>query len=598
MATENKDFKVKNGLQVGGPTNLVNYSSSSPSSPFLGQLWINETYLYAWSSASTWVLVGDGTASGGGPGGDYLTPAAASALYFPISSSVSNFGTIKTIPDTQTIEADLIKDQLTFAAENGIILNATASVDQLTISTNATRNNTASAIVMRDGSGTFSVGAVDFDTTASPALSVGRIQWNQDFGTPEVGLIGGNVTANIGQHVHAFVTNDEASSLVKGDVVYLFGATGNRASVKKAYNLSDTTSSKTLGVVAETIAAGQTGFVTVFGVVSNIDLSAYSPGDVLWLSASPGKFTTIKPSAPQHLVFVGIVERANPGNGQLFVNVQNGYELEELHSVSINSITDNDILSYNGSSSLWFNQNLAVAIQEVDGAGSGIDADLLDTHEASYFINTSNDTQEKTGTITFHGTVNIANLVVTGSSTTISSTNLAVTDSLIQLAHEQYTADAVDIGIVGSYGDGTTSSAGHYHASFARDASQNKWKLLSNGPAPANNVIDYTDPSVEFGILQIGALEVSSSAVVTNFNADLLDGLDSTYFQSAATASATFAPLNSPTFTGTVTLNASTTSNSNIEFGASALGIVLKSPNNTSYLVTVNDDGSLTTTEI
>ena len=41
MATQDKDFKVKNGLQVGGPTNLVNYSSASPSNPFIGQLWVD-----------------------------------------------------------------------------------------------------------------------------------------------------------------------------------------------------------------------------------------------------------------------------------------------------------------------------------------------------------------------------------------------------------------------------------------------------------------------------------------------------------------------------------------------------------------------------
>lgn len=332
MATVDKNFKIKNGLIVGDSTNLVNYTSSSPSDPFVGQLWINEPFLYAWSSASTWVLIGDGTASGGGAVG------GGSASGTPL--------------------------------------------------------NISNTLVARSASGTFAIGAIDFDTTASPVLSVGRMQWNQNFGTPEVGLIGGNVTANIGQHVHAYVTNDEGSSLVAGDVVYLFGATGDRASVKKAYNLSDATSSKTFGVVAETIAAGQAGFVTVFGVVNKLNLSSYNPGDVLWLSASPGKFTSIKPSAPQHLVFVGVVEKANAGNGQLFVNVQNGYELEELHSVQITNLTDNDILSYNGSSSLWFNQNLSTAIQEVDGAGSGIDADLLDAQQGSYYLDWTNTTNK------------------------------------------------------------------------------------------------------------------------------------------------------------------------------------------------------------
>lgn len=473
MATQNKDFKVKNGLIVGNSTNLVNYTSASPSNPFQGQLWINEPYLYAWSG-SAWTLVGDGNTGVGG---------------------------------------------------------GTAS---------GTQFNIPSTLIARSASGTFAIGAIDFDISASPALSVGRMQWNQNFGAPEVGLIGGNVTAHLGQHVHAYVTNDEGSTLVRGDVVYLYGASGDRASVKKAYNLSDTTSSKTLGVVAETINVGERGFVTTFGVVDKLNLSAYAPGDVLWLSASPGLFTKIKPSAPQHLVFVGIVERANAGNGQLFVNVQNGYELEELHSVTITNITDNDILSYNGSSSLWFNQNLATAITEVDGAGSGIDADLFHGFEPSFFVNTSSAVQEKTGNFTYHGTLTVNELVVSGSALTISTTNVALEDSVIQLALSQFNSDGVDIGFVGSYGDGSTSSANHYHVSFARDASQNKWKLLSKSPAPINNVFDYSDPNIEFGVLQIAALEVSSSVIVTNFNADMLDGYHQEHFLSAGTASVTY----------------------------------------------------------
>ena len=61
MATVDKNFKIKNGLIVGDSTNLVNYTSASPFEPFVGQLWISASSLYAWSSASTWVLVGDGT---------------------------------------------------------------------------------------------------------------------------------------------------------------------------------------------------------------------------------------------------------------------------------------------------------------------------------------------------------------------------------------------------------------------------------------------------------------------------------------------------------------------------------------------------------
>ncbi len=530
MATQDKDFKVKNGLQVGGPTNLVNYSSASPSNPFIGQLWINEPYLYAWSSASTWVLVGDGNSGGGGGG--------------------SASGTPLNIPNT---------------------------------------------LVSRSASGTFSIGAIDIDTSASPALAVGRLQWNQSFGTPEIGLIGGNVSAHIGQHVHAYVTNAEGSPLVKGDVVYLFGASGDRASVKKAINTGDPTSSKTLGVVAEAIGTNQNGFVTEFGVVDGLNLSAYSPGDTLWLSASAGKFTNIKPSAPNHTVFIGVVERANAGNGQLFVNVQNGYELEELHNVAITNAEDNDIISYNQSASLWLNQNLATAITEVDGAGSGIDADLLDGqhgayyqdaagasatylridtasstylsitnaeqsyipisasyrtfdadkldgYDESYFINTSSATQIKSGDLEVKNLIVDGVLYVSGSVTINNTTVLEVEDPLIYLSVDNQTDDLFDIGFIGAYG---TISASHQHTGLIRDTTDKKWKLVSGFPHPELNLVDFT--SAQYDTLVLGGVEVNSG---------------------------------------------------NIQFSSSANGIVLKSPNNTSYLITVENDGSLKTTEL
>jgi hypothetical protein len=407
-------------------------------------------------------------------------------------------------------------------------------------SASGTPLNIPNTLVSRNASGVFSVGGIDLDLSGTVPLGVGRFKWDSSFGTPEIGLIGGNITAHIGQHLHAYVTNAQGSPLVKGDVVYLFGASGDRASVKKALNSGDPTSAKTLGVVAEAIATGGQGFVTSFGVVDKLDLSAYSPGDTLYLSASAGKFTNIKPSAPKHTVFIGVVQRANAGNGLLFVNVQNGYELGELHDVSATNALNNDILSYNQSASLWVSQNLATAITEVDGAGSGIDSDLFHGFQPAFFVNTSSAVQEKTGNFTYHGTLTVNELVISGSALTLSTTNVAIEDSIIQLALSQYNSDGLDIGFVGSYGDGTTSSANHYHVSFARDASQNKWKLLSKSPQAVNNVIDYSDPIVEFGVLQIAALEVSSSVTVTNFNADMLDGYHQGHFLAAGTASVTY----------------------------------------------------------
>ena len=134
----------------------------------------------------------------------------------------------------------------------------------------------------------------------------------------------------------ATVKNAESVAITKGQVVYLFSATGGFPSVKLAYNTTDATSAKTFGVVSSTsISPNGTGTVTCVGVVDGLNLGTYSDGDTLYLGATPGSVTATKPYAPNHLVYVGIIERANAGNGELYVRVQNGYELDEIHDVQI-----------------------------------------------------------------------------------------------------------------------------------------------------------------------------------------------------------------------------------------------------------------------
>jgi hypothetical protein len=197
-------------------------------------------------------------------------------------------------------------------------------------------------------------------------------------GTNGITNIGNTDTATV---VKAYVTNAEAVTITKGQVVYIFGASGDRASVKLAKNTSDTFSSKTLGIVRANIAAGQTGWITTQGQVSGINLSAYSPGDILWLDSVAGGFTKVKPIAPKHSVFVGVVERANAGNGLIYVKPQNGVELDELHNVRITNEANNDIIRYNSTLSVWENKTVESILQfdtvplAVFGAGSGAAGD-------------------------------------------------------------------------------------------------------------------------------------------------------------------------------------------------------------------------------
>jgi hypothetical protein len=168
----------------------------------------------------------------------------------------------------------------------------------------------------------------------------------------------------------SYVTNADSVTLTKGMPVYAFGGTGDRMTVKRANNTSDATSAQTVGIVLSTsIAAGQKGIIMMQGLLDGLSIlptSTWSDGDPVYLGATDGSITNVKPFAPNHLVYLGVVTTASNGSaGRMYVRVQNGYEIDELHDVAINSLTlaDNDVLTYESSSSLWKNKKQPVEIQ-------------------------------------------------------------------------------------------------------------------------------------------------------------------------------------------------------------------------------------------
>jgi hypothetical protein len=163
------------------------------------------------------------------------------------------------------------------------------------------------------------------------------------------------VVNNYSQALITQVRNNSGGTMDAGTVVYLSGATGNLPTIAKAQANSEAASTGTYGVVLTSIANNSTGYVVVMGLVSNINTSAFTEGDILWLSPTvAGGFTTTKPVAPNHAVYVAIVTRAS-NVGSIEVKIQNGYELEELHNVLITSAANGDILVYDSATQLWKN---------------------------------------------------------------------------------------------------------------------------------------------------------------------------------------------------------------------------------------------------
>jgi hypothetical protein len=173
------------------------------------------------------------------------------------------------------------------------------------------------------------------------------------------------------QNANGAVTNTEfyakaAVPITAGQAVYISGASGANKIITLAQANTEAASSKTIGLALQNLATNGFGYVVSEGDITGLSINlgsghGVSEGDPIWLSpTTPGGLIfglANKPSAPNHLVFLGYVTRIN-GNTltEIFVKVQNGFELGELHNVAINGVADSQVLTYESSTGLWKNK--------------------------------------------------------------------------------------------------------------------------------------------------------------------------------------------------------------------------------------------------
>jgi hypothetical protein len=166
------------------------------------------------------------------------------------------------------------------------------------------------------GYGSDGIGTLSFDTTpdTGTALTEGQLRWNATDKTLDLKMTGANVTQQIGEEllmrVHA------AEEISNGNIVYISGQNSGLPAVLKA-SANNINSRKTLAVATEDIASGSDGYVTLYGLVRGLDLSAYTAGQELWL-ANSGLFTGTEAAHPDYKVRIGFVIVAADGTGVMY----------------------------------------------------------------------------------------------------------------------------------------------------------------------------------------------------------------------------------------------------------------------------------------
>ena len=175
----------------------------------------------------------------------------------------------------------------------------------------------------------------------------------------------------------AYVTNVDSVSITKGQPVYAFGGQGDRLTVKRAYNTGDSTSAQTIGLVlSSSIGVNQKGLIMMQGLLDGLNIlptSTWADGDPVYLGATAGSITKTKQYAPNHLVYLGFVTTANNGSaGRMYVKVQNGYELDELHNVQAQSPSLKDTLYYDNtvSPAQWKTASIPTILGYTPGSGT------------------------------------------------------------------------------------------------------------------------------------------------------------------------------------------------------------------------------------
>ena len=315
---------------------------------------INADKFVKLGGTSAQYLMADGSVTTGGGGGGGATNLA----YTPSSTNgivTSDTGTDATIPLADGTNAGLLTP-----AEKTKIANSVPY-------TGATTN-------VNLGEFGLTSGQVTLDTTPTGTTVVGTTQWNDSLGSSQTTLKGGTVVLKNGVDLVARIVNKVTpnQTLTKAayQAVRVVGATGQRLSVELAQGDTDLNSADTIGLVTETIATNQEGFIITMGQIENINTTGslqsetWVDGDVLYLSPTvAGRLTNIKPTgATGHIVVIGYVEYAHAINGKIYVKIMNGWELDELHNVYINNPLNNEGLFYETSTELWKNKSIATVL--------------------------------------------------------------------------------------------------------------------------------------------------------------------------------------------------------------------------------------------
>jgi hypothetical protein len=494
-----------------------------------------------------------------------------------ITGADASTTTIDTATSNVTASLNLLQDNVAAAESNVNVVQ-----DNLTVYTGSS-NAGIRVAVEQFGNLALQSNTIDFAILDSfaPEHAEGRVHYNAARNALEV--MGPGISANVmvGQDEMVYVKNTSGATIDQLKPVYLVSEDGGTPTIALA-NAATEATSYAVGLTAESIADDAFGFVQRAGIAFG-DTTGLTSGQRVHVGPTAGSLQNLAPTYPYFAVDLGIVLITDGTNGCIYLDVQN--QTAESFRVTGSAYVDADLtiggnLAVLGSESITSVNSLAVGNTLIylnsgdtigDAAtvfiGSGLDDATLTGHYEGPITETFNVMINSTGTPdTFDWSLdnfatNVAvGVTITGSSQALAngiSINFGATTG--HTAGDQWSGTAaplnLDTGWVSNRNTGL-SEPGYTHLGTFFDVTDSKFKLFDEyDPEPAGT-IDITDGSFSYGDLVLSTLEstiatgtapftVASTTLVTNLNADLLDGVQGSVYDTRANASAGFIQLNS-----------------------------------------------------
>ncbi len=258
-------------------------------------------------------------------------------------------------------------------------------------------------------------------------------------------------------------------------------------------------------------------------------LAAMSNDHVTYLAAQANDYATYLAAQSNDYTTI-LAARSN--DYSTYATLVNEYQANDwaTYSALLSGYRANDYATWSGLNSyINIKANSSTTISAGDGLSGGGDLSANRSFAVDATVVRTSGTQTIGGVKTFGDSIIVmGDLTVEGNTTTIGTSSLLVEDKFIELASNTTGTPVGDVGIYLNRGN-EGNSAIYYDQSAGYFA-------LAHTNDPATNTEVFP---TSFAALKVDTLLVGNTTVVTNLNADKLDGQDGSYYVDFANATNT-----------------------------------------------------------